>query len=663
MNVLSELRDRFRRALAPLVSETAGGFDAGLLDMVRPAQDARFGDYQANCAMPLAKQLGRPARGVAEELVQGLQVDDLCHPPEIAGPGFINLRLRDEWLVRELRQLVSDARLGIAVASQPKTILVDYSAPNVAKPMHVGHIRSTVIGDAICRMLRFAGHRVISDNHLGDWGTQFGMIIYGYKHFVDAAAYERQPVVELGRLYRLVRQLMDVQEAQSQLPVAVAKVEQLTQSSLAAREAAAVAPAGEPLKRAEKTARLAADQRRSAEAERDSWQARCEAAARDGELSARLAAHPDVETSVLRETAKLHAGDADNRRLWQTFLPSCRADIQRIYDRLHVTFDHELGESFYHERCAPVLEALQSAGMAVDSQGALCVFLDGFETPMIVRKRDGAYLYATTDLATLQYRVETWQPAAILYVVDFRQSEHFAKLFAAVRQWGYTQIDLRHISFGTVLGKDGRPYKTRSGDTVGLDGLLDEAVHKAHEVVSQNDDGKPDGPELSAEQRQHIAQVIGMAALKYADLSQNRTSDYEYSPEKMLSLQGNTATYMQYSFARVHGIFAKGNIDPQVLRQRPECLHLTSPAERSLGLALLRFAEALDDALSDYRPNQLTQYLFDLAKRFSTFFEECPVLRADTPAERDSRLMLCDLTARTIQQGLELLGIQVVQKM
>jgi arginyl-tRNA synthetase len=393
---------------------------------------------------------------------------------------------------------------------------------------------------------------------------------------------------------------------------------------------------------------------------------------------------------VLAETAKLHAGDAENRRLWEEFLPYCEDEIQRVYGRLGVTFDHTHGESFYEDRLAGVVDELLRRGIARESDGAICVFLDGPEkgdgphlceapsgpfrqmgtvpffrpkVPMIVRKQDGAFLYGTTDLATIQYRMETWRPDAILYVVDHRQSLHFQQLFAAARLLGYKDVELEHVSFGTVLGDDGRPFKTRSGETVGLEGLLDEAVRRALKIVSAGDDAKPDGPELSPAERRQVAETVGIAALKYADLSQNRTSDYVFSYDKMLAMTGNTATYMQYAYARVRSIFARGGVDVERLRASGAAIRLGSPAERALGLEILRFSEALDLAAADYRPNQLTSYLFDLANRYSTFFEQCHVLRAESEELRQSRLQLCDLTARTIQKGLELLGIRVVEKM
>ena len=372
---------------------------------------------------------------------------------------------------------------------------------------------------------------------------------------------------------------------------------------------------------------------------------------------------PKINSAVLTETAKLHAGDVENRRLWEEFLPHCEDEIDRVFRRLDVKFDHTLGESFYEDRLAPLVDELQQRGIARESDGAICVFIEGQKTPMIVRKSDGAFLYGTTDLATIQYRMNTWRPDAILYVVDHRQSLHFQQLFAVAGMLGYDNVELQHVSFGTVLGGDGRPFKTRSGDTVGLEGLLDEAVRRALQIVSAGDDSKPDGPELSAERRRQVAETVGIAALKYADLAQNRTSDYVFSYDKMLAMTGNTATYMQYAYARVRSIFAKGNVAVDALRNSGAPILLDSPAERALALELLRFSEALDLTVADYRPNQLTAYLFDLANRYSTFFEQCHVLRAETDALRQSRLLLCDLTARTIQKGLELLGINVVEKM
>ncbi len=657
MNVLGLLRRRFAEAVAPLAADPGP-----LVDLVRPSQDPQFGDYQANLAMPLGKQLGRPPREVAAEVLAHLALDDLCEPPQIAGPGFINLRLRRDWLEAQLEQAVSDPRLGIAPVAEPRTVIVDYSAPNVAKPMHVGHIRSTVIGDALVRILRFQGHRVIGDNHVGDWGTQFGMIIFGYRNFVDRAAYERAPVTELARLYRLVNRLVDYHDGVAQRGSLAERAAQRQAALEQFRQQHPGPPGSLPKPAAGELRKLeaAATQARQTLEELDKKLASVEA---DPQLGPLARQYPGIGRSVLEETAKLHAGDAENRRLWSEFVPLCLEDIDRIYRRLGVQFDKTLGESFYHDRLPGVVADLRQRGLAVESDGAVCVFIEGIAAPMIVQKQDGAYLYATTDLATIAYRQETWRPDAILYVVDHRQGLHFEQLFATARRWGFQGLELAHVSFGTVLGDDGRPYKTRSGDTVGLEGLLDEAVSRAAAIVTATDDAQPQGSLLSPEERQRVAETVGIAALKYADLSQNRTSDYVFSYDKMLAMTGNTATYMQYAYARINSIFARGQVDIAALRQSKAKIHLEAPAERALGLALVRFEEALAGVLVDYRPNQLTQYLFELANAYSTFFEQCPVLRADTTAERESRLLLCDLTARTIRQGLDLLGIGVVEKM
>ncbi len=558
MNILQELQSRFRVALADLAGDPVEL--ARLVDMVRPAQDAAFGDYQANCAMPLGKRLGRNPRDVAADLISRVRVDDLCQPPEIAGPGFINLRLQDAWIAGQLQNSLSDERLGVAPAAEPRTIVIDYSAPNVAKPMHVGHIRSTVIGAALDRVLRFLGHRLISDNHVGDWGTQFGMIIYGFKHFVDRDAYSRQPVAELSRLYRLVNRLADYHSGRRRLP----QLRELIAGAARLVEELSAAPAASDRK-AEKDAAKARHkaEQKLQELEQDLLVLEARLADVESDPSAMhyLHTHADIESAVLAETALLHAGDPENRRLWKEFLPACLEDIERIYRRLEVKFDETLGESFYHDRLAGVVADLERRGIARLSEGATCVFVAGHEAPFIIRKQDGAFLYATTDLATIQYRVDSWQPDTILYVVDHRQSLHFEQLFATARLWGFDHVELVHVAFGTVLGSDGKPFKTRSGDTVGLDGLLDEAVERALAIVSEN------SPELSEAERQAVAEAVGIGAIKYADLSQNRTSDYEFSYDKMLAMTGNTATYMQYAHARVSSIFHKAGVDPSAVPQ------------------------------------------------------------------------------------------------
>jgi len=584
LNILREIQRRFAAALDGLAENPAE-----LLALMRASQDPKFGDYQANCAMPLGKRLGKPPREIATEILRRLEIGEICEPPEIAGPGFINLRLRSDWLGQQATAALADPRVGVPLVETPRTHVVDYSAPNVAKPMHVGHIRSTVIGDCLYRTLKFLGHKAIGDNHLGDWGTQFGMIIYGYKRpelrerVRESGAAER--LGEFGALYALVNRL----------------------------------------------------------AEEDA----------------------SIRNAVLAETAKLHSDDSENLRLWKEIRQQCEGDIDRIYKRLGVKFDEQHGESFYHNRLSAVVDDLTKRGIARESDGAICVFLDGHKTPFLIRKQDGAFLYATSDLATIQYRMETWHPDAILYVVDHRQSLHFEQLFATARLWKpeYASVELKHVSFGTVLGNDGKPFKTRSGDTVGLDSLLDEGVSRALAIVSANDDAKPNGPELSVEERQRIAEVVGIGALKYADLSQNRTSDYVFDYDKMLAMSGNTATYMQYAHARVCGIFRKGQERLGKLSRADGKIVPTHPAERYLALAASQLPEAIELVLADYRPNQLTVYLFELANRFSTFFENCPVLRAETPELLESRLALCDLTAKVLRQGLSLLGIEVVERM
>jgi len=658
MNILSLLRLRFTAALEGLTDDAA---EVAL--MVKPSQDAKFGDYQANCAMPLAKQLGQAPRDVAQTIVERLDVADFCQPCEIAGPGFINVRLQDDWLLEHLGQAARDLeRLGVAQVDQPETIVLDYSAPNVAKPMHVGHIRSTVIGQSLYRLYRFLGHQTISDNHLGDWGTQFGMIIYGYKHFLDAEAYRAHPVEELGRLYQLVNFLAAYQEARRvNLPELSAQI--ATQTEVVARLAESPPLEDKKLqKKAAKSQRQAETRLQELQTELAAIEANVKSVESDPDMVPLIAEHPEIGQAALAETAKLHRGDEENQRLWREFLPPCLEDIEKIYRRLGVTFDHTLGESFYHDCLPAVVDSLSEHGLAVKSDGAMCVFLEGQTTPMIVQKKDGAYLYATTDLATIQYRMDQFQPTAILYVVDHRQSLHFDQLFATARLWGYDAVRFEHVSFGTVLGDDGRPFKTRSGDTVGLEGLLDEAVRRAHKIVSDNDDAKP-APNLSPDERQQIAEVVGIGALKYSDLAHNRVSDYVFSYDKMLAMRGNTATYMQYSYARARSIFTRGDVDVEALRRSAATIRFDHQAERTLGLELLRFAEALERAATDARPNHLTTYLFELAGHYSEFFEKCPVLKAESEATRTSRLQLCDLTARTLKQGLSLLGIEVVDKM
>ncbi|MCE9629596.1 MAG: arginine--tRNA ligase [Planctomycetia bacterium] len=609
VNFRSALRAAFRATLESLAADGGVTISAaempGLLEQVRETADAKFGDYSGTMAMALAKRAGKKPRDVAVEIIHRLQAapgfSDLFEPPgDPVGPGFINVRVKNEALAAAVTRAVADDRLGVAAVALPRTVVVDFSSPNVAKPMHVGHIRSTVIGDAIARILRFRGHHVITDNHLGDWGTQFGMILWGWKHCRDDAGFAADPTAELGRLYRLVRKVAD------------AKPDELAADPVAA---------------------------------------------------ALVAKHPAAGREVLAETAKLHEGDPENRALWERFMPVCRAEIDRLYARLHVIFDHTLGESFFQPMLAGVVDDLMARGLARESRGAVGVFLGGEDDPpLLIRKADGAFLYATTDLATIQWRLAHWKPDRILYVVDHRQSGHFEQVFEAARRWGVDGIagvDLVHVAFGTVLGEDGRPFKTRAGDTVGLEALLDEGVERAAAIVGSGDEGRAG---MNDDDRRHVAETVGIGAIKYADLCQNRTTDYVFSFDKMLELKGNTAAYMQYAVARVEGIFTKGGVDREALRNARNGVLVSDPKERALALELLRFGEALEDVETDSRPNVLTAWLYDLAGCYSTFYDALPVLKAEG-SERDSRLALCDLTGRVLRKGLDLLGIGTVERM
>ncbi len=596
MNILHALERRLGAALAGLVADPAP-----YAALVRPSQDAQRGDYQANCAMPLSKVLGEKPLVVAGKIVERLDLGDMLEQPEVAAPGFINLRLRGDWLAKQLQTMATGDRLGVEPVAPAKTFVLDYSSPNVAKPLHVGHLRSTIIGDALTRLLRFLGHQVITDNHLGDWGLQFGILLYGYKHLLDEEAFERDPVNELNRLYKEVRKQFKKKE----------------------KEDEEGGPIDDP-----------------------------------------------VQDACREETAKLHAGDRENLELWRRFMPHCLEEIERIYRRLGVLpFDHQHGESFYQTMLPDVVLDLEAKGIAEESQGAKVVFFGDPEKnpPALVQYRTGAYTYTTSDLATIRYRMEHFHPDAILYVVGTPQQIHFRNLFAAAKRWGYDKVELQHVNFGSVLGPDGKPLSTRKGAEDLLGGLIDDAVAEAARVyealTAEARERGEEVPQLSDGEKREIHEAVGVGAIKYADLSQARTSDYRFILEKMTSTEGNTATYMQYAYVRNRGIFRKGGIDEAPLRQQPPLPQLPTPHERALALALLRFPEALEAAAADYRPNLITAYLWDLAKTYSGFFTHCPVLKAETPELRQSRLLLCDLTARVIRQGLVLLGICTVERM
>ncbi len=587
MNLLATIQKKIHDALAGMVDDPSP-----YAAMVKPTQDSKHGDYQANCAMSLAKILNKKPRDLAQEIVDRLELGDLLQKPEIAGPGFINLRLQNGWMAQRLQEMARSDRLGVEPAQPAQTIVIDFSSPNVAKPMHVGHLRSTIIGDALARLLRFLGHTVITDNHLGDWGTQFGILLYGYRNLLDEKAFAENPVGELARIYKAVRQRMK------------------------------------------------------------------------GDEDAEGAGDPVGDAARL-ETAKLHAGDPENRRLWNLFMPACLEDINRIYRRLDVSFDHTFGESYYNDMLPAVVEDLEKKGIAQRSEGALVIFFGDKEPPALIQKRDGAFTYTTTDLATVRYRVEIMQADVALYVVDSRQGLHFKNVYEAARRWGYDQVSLEHIAFGSVLGKDGKPIKTREGEAVPLEALLDEAVTRAGQVFdikagAEDSDPEPDNIPLD---RATISEAVGLGAVKYADLCQNRLTDYKFDFDKMLAMNGNTATYMQFAYARNRSIFRKGQYDVQRLRTQPPLPTLESPFERALAVQLLRLEEILLAAALEYQPSVITSYLWDLAKSYSGFFQNCPVLKAETPDLKESRLLLCDLTARVIQLCLSILGIRTIERM
>ncbi len=570
----------------------AGFSSEGLQNQIKPSTDAKFGDYQYNGAMGLAKETKSPPRKVAEKIAEKFNMSEVLESVEIAGPGFMNFRIKSQWLAMQMQRMATDPRLCVEKPTQAKTYVVDFSSPNVAKPMHVGHLRSTILGDSLARILRFLGHTVITDNHLGDWGTQFGIILYGFKNLLNQEAFNKDPVKELSRLYVDVRKLFKNPED------------------------------------ADKTS------------------------------------EDVVQNACREETAKLHRGDLVNLELWRKFMPVCLSEIDQVYKRLDVKFDYSYGESFYQPYLEKIVEEFTAAGLARESEGAMAIFLTEDSTPALIRKRDGAFTYMTTDLATIKYRVDQWKPDAILYVVDSRQSLHFSQLFQIANKWLGEKTALEHISFGSVLGPDRKPIKTRSGTAVAsLDQLLDEAIKLANEI---NDCVDPTVEASNIEIKEDVKEVgtvVGVGAVKYADLCQNRTSDYVFNWEKMMAMEGNTAAYMQYAYARNRSIFRKGGFDPNLYRSSSVNVILDSVEERSLALQLFRFEEAISLSVIDFKPSNITGYLWDLAKAYSVFFQNCPVLKASTEEVRQGRLLLCDLTARVLKQGLELLGIGVIEKM
>jgi arginyl-tRNA synthetase len=549
------------------------------LDPVRgevgQAADTRFGDYQSNAAMVLAKEKKTNPRQLATEILAKLDVSGLAKPPEVAGAGFLNFRLEDSYLASAVSQRAADPRLGVARVAKPKKILIDFSSPNVAKPMHVGHIRSTILGDCLVRVARFLGHEVTADNHIGDWGTQFGKVIYGWKHFLDREALEKDGIAELVRLYREVTRLEETDE--------------------------------------------------------------------------------DIKRTAREELVKLQSGDAENLAIWKETVELSWREFEKLYGLLDIKFDERLGESTYNGALAPLCAELEKRGIASESDGALCVFFPDIPAlegkPAIVRKSDGGFLYATTDLATIDYRVKRWNPDAIWYVVGAPQALHFQQIFAAAKMMGI-EGDLRHIAFGSILGEDRKIMKTRSGENVGLAEVLHEAIERARQILAARSEALP------PEEAESTARLIGLGAVKYAELSQNRLTDYVFSWDKLLAFEGNTAPYLQNAYVRICSIFRKAG-EPA---DHSAKIQITDAAERALAIKLLQYAETLPVVLEDFRPNILANYLYELANTYHSFYEACPVLKAE-PALRASRLLLSDLTARTLSHGLGLLGIRCPERM
>jgi arginyl-tRNA synthetase len=544
--------------------------------LIRPSTAGRGADYQSNVAMGLAKRLGRPSREVAAELIEHLEVADLTEPPTVGGPGFVNFTLRREWLEQHSTGLAGDERLGVPVTAEPARVVVDLSAPNVAKEMHVGHLRTTVIGDAIVRLLRHAGHEVIPQNHVGDWGTPFGMLL---EHLVDegwAAPGANHAIADLGTFYQAARAKFD--------------------------------------------------------------------------------ADPDFADRARQRVVALQGGDPPTLELWRELVAESERHFAEVYRLLDIGLGpaDTRGESFYNPLLADLVDELEKRGLAVPSDGALCVFpgrfvnRDGEALPLIVRKRDGGYTYDTTDLAALRYRAQDLKADRILYVVGAPQRLHFEMVFEAGRDAGWLPVNVRpeHVTFGSILGEDGKPLRTRAGDTIKLIDLLHEAVDRAGAVVLERST-------LSAEEQADVAVAVGVGAVKFADLASDREKDYQFSWSRMLAQDGNTSVYLQYANARIQSVLRKAGTVPDPGTP----VLLGEPAERALALALARYPAAFEATLRHLQPHRLCGYLYDLAAAFSVFFESCPILKAESDEVRDSRLALSQLTSRVLTQGLDLLGI------
>ncbi|EMK6668704.1 arginine--tRNA ligase [Vibrio fluvialis] len=577
MNIQALINDKVSQALE------AAGAPAGSPAAVRQSAKPQFGDYQANGVMGVAKQLGTNPREFAQKVIDVLDLDGIASKTEIAGPGFINIFLSEEFLAKQADAALADERLGVAQEAQ-QTIVADYSAPNVAKEMHVGHLRSTIIGDAVVRTLEFLGHKVIRANHIGDWGTQFGMLIANLERVQQESGEVSMELSDLEAFYRESKKLYD----------------------------------------------------------------------EDAEFAERARNY----------VVKLQGGDAFCLDMWKKLVDVTMIQNQRNYDRLNVslTSDDVMGESMYNDMLPGIVADLKQKGLAQEDDGAQVVFLEEFKNkdgePMgvIIQKRDGGFLYTTTDIACAKYRYETLGADRVLYFIDSRQHQHLMQAWTIVRKAGYVPeaVTLEHHAFGMMLGKDGRPFKTRAGGTVRLADLLDEAEERAKALIESKN------PDLDADEKAEIATTVAMAAVKYADLSKHRTTDYVFDWDNMLAFEGNTAPYMQYAYTRVASIFAKAGVSPDNLTGD---IKITEEKEKALIAKLLQFEEAVQSVSREGQPHILCSYLFELAGQFSSFYEACPILIAEDESVKQSRLKLAALTAKTIKQGLSLLGINTLERM
>ncbi len=553
--------------------------------LIRPSS---FADFQSNAALPLAKRAGRPPAELARALVSHLDVTDMCADPEVSGPGFINFRLRDDWIADQASLMLDDPRLGLEPAARPRTVVVDYSSPNIAKEMHVGHLRTTIVGDAIVRVLEFAGHQVIRDNHVGDWGTQFGMLIEFLHDVGDASPEAALQRTDPNAFYQAARQRFD--------------------------------------------------------------------------------GDPGFAERSRKRVVDLQGGDPGTLRLWEEYVDLSKDYLTRTYRRLGVTLtdDDIRGESFYNDMLAETVAILEDEGIAVTSDGALCAFPPGFTgregrpLPLIIRKSDGGFTYATTDLATIRYRVDDLRADRAVYVVGSDQALHFQMVFAVARQAGWIPEGavFEHAQIGLVLGTDGNRLRTRSGDNVQLSDLLTESVERARGILDEVDAGtRFDPAELD-----EVAEAVGIGAVKYADLSTARDSAYVFDWDRMISFRGNTGPYLQYATARIRSIFrrAGSDADPEIRGPR---LAIIAAHERALALKLLSFGATLTQVGETAEPHRLCAYLFEVASLFTTFYEECPVLKAEPAELRASRLALCALTLRVLATGLGLLGVPLPERM